>query len=227
MEIKYLGHSCFSINFGGKNLLFDPFITSNDLAKSIDIQSIKADYILLSHGHADHVADVELIAKNNPAVKLISSFEIITWFGKKGIDGHPMNTGGKWEFDFGTLKCVSAVHSNSLPDESYGGVAMGFVISNASSCFYFAGDTALHSDMKLIPSICPKLDAAILPIGDNFTMGFQDAILASDFIQCNKIIGCHYDTFGYIKIDHAEAKEAFTAAEKDLVLLEVGAITNI
>lgn len=227
MEIRFLGHACFSVNFGGKNLLFDPFITSNELADSIDIQSIKADYIFLSHGHADHVADVEIIAKNNPGVKLISSFEIITWFGKKGLEGHPMNTGGKWEFEFGTVKCVTAVHSNSLPDESYGGVAMGFVISDATSCLYFAGDTALHSDMKLITSMCPKLDVAILPIGDNFTMGFQDAILASDFIQCNKIIGCHFDTFGYIEIDHDEAQQAFVSAGKDLILLKIGETTNI
>ena len=227
MQIQYLGHSSFIIEFGGKQLLLDPFITPNDLAKSIDIQSVKADYMLISHGHQDHVADVEAIAQNNPDVKVISSFEIVTWFGQKGIDGHPMNTGGKWSFDFGTVKCVDAVHSSSFADGSYAGPAMGFVVYNTDECFYFAGDTALHMDMQLIPQLCPALDVAILPIGDNFTMGYEDARVASDYIQCNKIIGCHYDTFGYITVDHDKAKKLFAVEGKELMLLNIGESVSI
>jgi L-ascorbate metabolism protein UlaG (beta-lactamase superfamily) len=221
MKFTYFGHSCFLVEFGGKKLLFDPFISPNELAKDIDVNSIEADYILLSHGHEDHVADAETIAKRTGAT-IIATFEIVTWYGTKGLKGHPMNTGGKWKFDFGTVKMVNAVHSSVLPDGTYGANPVGFVISNDENAFYFAGDTALTWDMKLIPMTCPKLDVAILPIGDNFTMGYEDAIIASDFIECNSIIGCHFDTFGYVKIDHEGVKGAFEAKGKQLVLPEIG-----
>mgnify|MGYP000336092500 CR=1 FL=1 len=221
MKLTYFGHSCFLVEFGGKKLLFDPFISPNELAKEIDINSIEADYILLSHGHEDHVADAETIAKRTGAT-IIATFEIVTWYGKKGLKGHPMNTGGKWKFDFGTVKMVSAVHSSVLPDGTYAANPVGFVISNDENAFYFAGDTALTWDMKLIPMTCPKLDLAILPIGDNFTMGYEDTIIASDFIECNKIIGCHFDTFGYVKVDHEVAKTAFEAKGKELILPVIG-----
>ena len=221
MKLTYFGHSCFLIEFGGKKLLFDPFISPNKLAKDIDINSIEADYILLSHGHEDHVADAETIAKRTGAT-IIATFEIVTWYGKKGLKGHPMNTGGKWTFDFGTVKMMNAVHSSVLPDGTYAANPVGFVISNDENAFYFAGDTALTWDMKLIPMTCPKLDLAILPIGDNFTMGYEDTIIASDFIECNKIIGCHFDTFGYVKVDHEVAKTAFEAKGKELILPVIG-----
>ena len=227
MEIKYLGHSCFLVDFGGKNLLFDPFITPNPKANAIDIGDIQVDFVLLSHGHQDHCADLETIFQHNPEAKLISSFELVTYFGEKGIQGHPMNTGGSWSFDFGTVKCVHAVHSNALPDGTYGGPCMGFVLHNNEGVLYFAGDTALTMDMKLIPNICPPLKAAILPIGDNFTMGINDALLASDFIGCNKIIGCHYDTFGYIEIDHNAAISKFKQRDKELILLDIGSKISV
>ncbi len=221
MKLTYYGHACFGIETAGKKLLFDPFITPNELAKHIDVDALKADYILISHGHEDHVADAERIAKNNKA-KVISNFEIVNWFGAKGIDGHPMNHGGKWVFDFGTLKMVNAVHSSILPDGAYGGNPAGFVIWNEEACFYFAGDTALTMDMKLIPMICPKLDFAIFPIGDNFTMDYQDAVVAADFCGVEKVVGCHYDTFGYIEIDHSAARKSFEASGKEVFLLPVG-----
>ncbi|MEM9849161.1 MAG: metal-dependent hydrolase [Bacteroidota bacterium] len=221
MALTYYGHSCFGLEFGGKKLLFDPFISPNELAKDIDIAKIEADYILISHGHVDHVADAETIAKRTGA-KIISNYEIVSWFGAKDIKGHPMNHGGKTNFDFGTVKYVYAVHSSVLPDGTYGGNAGGFVIWNEDQCFYFAGDTALTTDMKLIPMTCPKLDFSIFPIGDNFTMGYEDAVFASDFIECDTIVGCHYDTFGYIKIDHEAAQKAFTSKGKKLLLPTIG-----
>lgn len=220
MQITYYGHASFQIE-GSKSLIFDPFISANEMAKDIDVATLKADYILVSHGHQDHVVDVETIAQNSEAT-IISSFEIVTWYGGKGLKGFPMNHGGKKTFDFGTVKCVNAVHSSVLPDGTYGGNPLGFVISNEEKCFYFAGDTALTLDMKLIPMTCPKLDFAILPIGDNFTMGYEDAVIASDFIECDKIIGCHYDTFGYIQIDHDAAKKAFADKGKELILMDIG-----
>jgi L-ascorbate metabolism protein UlaG (beta-lactamase superfamily) len=221
MKIIYYGHSCFGLEMKGKHILFDPFISGNELAKDVDVNSIQADYILLSHAHADHIGDVETIVKNTGA-SIISNFEIVDHFGKKDIEGHPMNHGGKWKFDFGIVKYVNAIHSSSFPDGSYGGNPGGFVIWNDESCFYFAGDTALTMDMKLIPMTCPRLDFAILPIGDNFTMDYDDAVVASDFIECEKIIGCHYDTFGFIKVDHEAAKKAFEKRGKELILPTIG-----
>jgi L-ascorbate metabolism protein UlaG (beta-lactamase superfamily) len=222
MTIKYYGHSCFGITINGKNLLFDPFISGNELAQSIDIQSIECDYMFISHGREDHILDAEAIAKRTNCT-VICAWEIYTWLGKKGITNmHPMNTGGSWQFDFGTVKCVVAQHSSSLPDGSYGGNPMGFVINTTEGVFYFSGDTALTLDMQLIPMTCPPLDFAILPIGSNFTMDYNDAVIAADFVQCNTIIGCHYDTFGFIKIDHEAAIKAFEAEGKELILPKIG-----
>lgn len=221
MKLTYYGQSGFGFQLKGTDILIDPFISPNPLAKGIDINAIKASWILLTHGHGDHVADAEAIAKNNGA-KVVSNFEIVSWYGEKGIEGHPMNLGGQWKFDFGTVKYVNAVHSSVLPDGTYGGNPGGFVIWNDDICFYHAGDTALTMDMKLIPETCPKLDFAILPIGDNFTMGYKEAAMAAEFIQCDTIVGCHYDTFGYIEIDHEAAKKAFKDKGKALLLPSVG-----
>lgn len=221
MEILYYGQSCFGISLGGKNLLFDPFISGNELAKEIDVNSIPSDYILISHAHQDHMTDAEAIAKRTGA-KIISNYEIVMWYGEKGISGHPMNHGGSWDFDFGKVRYVNAIHSSVFPDGTYGGNPGGFVIESKEGTFYFAGDTALTWDMKLIPMVAPKLDFAILPIGDNFTMGYEDAAIASEFIECDNIIGCHYDTFGYIKIDQDAARKVFSAKGKELILLNIG-----
>jgi len=222
MKITFYGQSCFQVETLGKKILFDPFITPNKLAKNIEVEKINPDFILVSHGHPDHVADLLDIAKRTKA-KVIGIWEIATWLNKNGVDNtHPMNIGGQWNFDFGTVKCVNAVHSSTFPDGSTAGSPMGFVIWNKEGSFYFAGDTALTMDMKLIPMTCPKLDFAILPIGDNFTMGFHDAALASDFIECDNIVGCHYDTFGFIEIDHKAAKKVFEDRRKTLILPTIG-----
>lgn len=222
MKLTYYGHACFLLETKGKKLLFDPFITPNELtAGKVEVNEIEADYILLTHGHEDHVADFEAIAQRTGAT-LISSFEIVTYYGEKGIQGHPMNLGGKYSFDFGTVKFVAAVHSSVLPDGTYAANPGGFVIWNEEGCIYIAGDTALTMDMKLIPMTCPKLTAAVLPIGDNFTMGYEDAAIASDFIECSQIIGCHYDTFGWIEIDPEQAKKSFSDKGKELILLPIG-----
>ncbi|MBL7911184.1 MAG: metal-dependent hydrolase [Bacteroidia bacterium] len=221
MNITYYGHSCFGVEINGKHLLFDPFISPNELARGIDINLVPADYILISHGHADHIADAESIAKRTGA-KVICNWEISVWLEKKGVtEIRPMNTGGKVRLDFGSVKCVVAQHSSSMPDGSYGGNPMGFVIESTEGNFYYAGDTALTYDMKLIGDY-RNVDFAFLPIGDNFTMGVDNAIIASDFIKCNYIIGMHYDTFGYIMIDQQEAISKFDRSGKELTLLEIG-----
>ncbi len=220
MKITFLGHASLHIEVGGQDIIVDPFISGNPLAEEIDINSLQADYILLTHAHQDHILDVESIAKRTGA-KVVSNFEIVTHFQSKGIDGHPMNHGGNWSFEFGKVKYVNAIHTSGFPDGSYGGQPGGFVIEGEHKTIYIAGDTALTMDMKLIP-MQTKLDLAILPIGDNFTMGIDDAIIASDFLECDKILGYHYDTFGYIEIDHDEAKRKFFNKDKDLMLLYIG-----
>lgn len=226
MELTYYGQSCFSVTVNGKKLLFDPFITGNELAKGIDINSIEADYILLSHGHSDHVADTAAIARRTGAT-IIAAYEVAMWFAAQGIERyHPMNTGGKWKFDFGTVKCVNAIHSSALPDGSYGGNPMGFIIMNDEQNFYYSGDTALTLDMQLIP-LFAEIGFALLPIGDNFTMGMEDAVQAAKMIQTNKVIPVHYDTFGYIKIDHDRAKELFNANGVELKFVGIGETITI
>ena len=221
MKLTYYGHACFAIEIMGKKILFDPFITHNALAKDIDINNIEADYIFLSHGHADHIADCIAIATRTNA-KVVAAYEIHEWLNKQGIPNtHPMNTGGKWSFDFGTVKCTVAQHSSSLPDGTYGGNPLGFVFMTNEGNFYYSGDTALTLDMQLIP-LWAKLNFSVLPIGDNFTMDVSDAIRATDFIQSNTVVGVHYDTFGYIKIDTKKAKADFAAAGKTLLLPSIG-----
>ncbi|MFY7741410.1 MAG: metal-dependent hydrolase [Flavobacterium sp.] len=220
MKITFYGHASLGIEVGGKHILVDPFISGNPKAAHITIDSLQADYILLTHAHQDHILDVEAIAKRTNAT-IVSNWEIATYYGNKGFNSHPMNHGGSWNFDFGKVKYVNAVHSSSFPDGTYGGNPGGFVIESEHKNIYIAGDTALTMDMKLIP-LRTKLDLAILPIGDNFTMDIDDAILAAEFVECDKILGVHFDTFGYIEIDHEAAIKKFFNSGKDLMLLEIG-----
>ena len=220
MKITFYGHAAIGLEISGKHILIDPFISGNPKAATIDVAALKADYILITHAHQDHILDVEAIAKRTNAT-IVSNFEIATFFGSKGLKSHSMNHGGSWSFDFGKVKYVNAIHSSSFPNGTYGGNPGGFVIEGEHKNIYISGDTALTMDMKLIP-MRTKLDVAIFPIGDNFTMDVQDAIMAADFVECDKIIGCHYDTFGFIEIDKEEAKKKFFQAGKDLMLLEIG-----
>lgn len=221
MKLTYYGHSCFAVDINGKKLLFDPFITGNELAKHINIADIDADYILVSHGHADHIADCVTIAQSTGA-KVICNWEIHEWLNKHGISNtHPMNTGGGCNFIDFAVKCVVAQHSSSLPDGSYAGNPMGFIIYGKEGNFYYSGDTALTLEMQLIPKWA-KLNFAVLPIGDNFTMGYADAAVAAQIIECRSIVGVHYDTFDYIKIDHQKAKKTFADAKCALHLPAIG-----
>ncbi|WP_400193962.1 metal-dependent hydrolase [Hymenobacter sp. B81] len=226
MKLTYYGHSCFLLETGGSRLLFDPFIRPNPLAKDVDVDAIEADYILLSHGHADHVADAEEIGRRTGA-GLIGMFEVLSWFEAKGLKAElKMNLGGKVKLPFGTVKMVPAAHSSSMPDGSYGGVAGGFVIESEGKTLYFAGDTALSYDMKLIGEL-HDVDVALLPVGDHFTMGVADALVAADWLNCFRIIGMHYDTFPAIDLDDAKAMDQAMHAGKELVLLKIGQTINL
>ena len=220
MKIQFLGHASLLLIIDQIHILVDPFITANPKASHIILDDLKADYILLTHAHQDHILDAEVIAKRTGAT-IVSNFEIVSHYQKMGLNGHPMNHGGSWEFDFGTVKYVNAIHTSSFPDGAYGSQPGGFIIKGEYKTIYIAGDTALTFDMKLIP-LQFNLDLAVLPIGDNFTMGVEDALIASDFLECDKILGYHFDTFGYIEIDHQKAIQTFSKKDKDLMLLKIG-----
>jgi L-ascorbate metabolism protein UlaG (beta-lactamase superfamily) len=221
MKVTYYGHACISVEVGRSTLLFDPFISPNEPAKAIDVNAVPADYLLISHGHVDHLADAVAIARRTGATA-IANFEITQWLQRKGVAKvHPMNHGGWARFDFGRVKLVNAIHSSSFPSGEYAGNPGGFVVESAEGNCYFSGDTALTLDMKLIGE-STELKFAALCIGDTFTMGVEDAIKAAAFIRCDQILGIHYDTFPPIKIDHDAAIQAFRAAGKKLHLLRIG-----
>ena len=220
MNIKFLGHSCFSIEINEVTILIDPFISGNALASHIDISTLKADFILLTHAHQDHVLDVEVIAERTKAV-IISNYEIAMYYEAKDLNIFPLNHGGTFKTNDFSAKYVNAIHTSSFADGAYGGEPGGFVISSKDKNIYVAGDTAVTMDMKLIPMLV-KLDVAIFPIGDTFTMGVDDAIIASDLVACDKIIGCHFNTFPPIEIDVEAAKSKFLSKGKELIILEIG-----
>ena len=221
MKLTYYGHACFAVAAGGKDLLFDPFITPNPLAEKINLEKVPADFILVSHGHGDHVADLVELARRTGAT-VIAPFEVGSWFEKKGVANvQSMNHGGAARMPFGRVKLTAAVHSSSMPDGSYGGNPCGFLIESNDGNFYYSGDTALTMDMKLIGEQT-KLRFAVLPIGDFFTMGIDDAVHAANLVGVTKIVGVHYDTFPPIKLDHAAALKTAQAGEKELLPPKIG-----
>ncbi len=226
MKFTYYGHACFAVEVGGKRLLFDPFISDNPLAEKIDLERIKADYILVSHGHGDHIGDAVALAKRTGAT-VIAPFEVGSWLEKQGLEKvQGMNHGGSAKAGFGRVKLTAAVHSSSLPDGSYGGNPAGFVVGSSDGNFYYSGDTALTMDMKFVAEQT-TLRFAVLPIGDFFTMGVDDALRAADLVGTTRIVGVHYDTFPPIKLDRAAAKKAAQAAGKELLLPGIGESIDI
>lgn len=221
MKYTYYGQSCFLLETETHKFLFDPFISQNPLAKDIDITTIEADYILVSHAHGDHIGDLVQLAKQTKA-KVIGMVELTDWLSEKqGVENvHAMNF-GKYTFDFGTVRMVWATHSAGLPDGSYGGNPAGYVLEIEGKQIYFAGDTGLTLEMKLLAELY-QLDYAILPIGGNFTLDVDDAVIASNYVECNRVIGVHYNTFPVIEIDKEKAVESFKVAGKTLLLPAIG-----
>jgi L-ascorbate metabolism protein UlaG (beta-lactamase superfamily) len=204
MKITYHGHACFEVEHEGHRLIIDPFLSGNEKA-DIKAEDVKVEAILLSHGHGDHVGDTEAIAKANDAV-IIAPFELAMYFGRKGFKVHPMHLGGAHVFPFGRVKLTLAFHGSGieLPDRiEYAGNPCGFLITMGGKTFFHAGDTGLFSDLKLIGDR-NQIDVAALPIGDNFTMGPEDGLLAAQWVQAKAVIPMHYDTFELIAQDGAQ-----------------------
>lgn len=208
LTYTYYGHSCFLLDDGKYKVLTDPFLTENPLATAKP-EDIQCDFILVSHGHFDHLGQAEEIAKRTGA-QVLAIPEILGTMD--GINGHGMNVGGTVKLPFGSVKMVPAIHSCMVA----GGVAAGFVIEIGGQVVYFAGDTGLFSDMKLIGELC-GVTVAVLPIGDNFTMGIKEAVVAAEFVGAKKVIPIHYNTWPLIAADAAEFKKQVEAKGKATV----------
>jgi len=222
MKATYYGQSCVGFDFNGTEVLLDPFIQYNSLAANINVQELRPDYIFLSHGHQDHVADMLTIQQNSGAV-VATVVETAAWVRRQGVADDKViefNLGGTIRTSFGSVKMVIAVHTNSTPDGAYGGWPVGFVLFVGDKKIYFAGDTALTYDMKLLEDL--NLDWAFLPIGGHYTMDVDDAVKAAGFINCKRIVGIHYNTFPPITIDTEEAIRKFDAAGLQLSLPSIG-----
>ena len=219
VELKYYGHACFGIEGGGATVLIDPFLTDNPQA-TISADEAKADYILVSHGHGDHLGDAVAIAQRTGAT-IVANFEICTYCGAQGCKVHPLHIGGGWDFPFGRVKLTIAHHGSSLPDGSNGGNPAGILLTIDSKTVYHACDTGLFYDMKLIGE--EGNDVAILPIGDNFTMGPADALRAVKLIDPLVVIPIHYNTFDLIKQDpEAFAQKVTSETRSRCVVLKPG-----
>ncbi len=222
MKVTYYGQSCVEFDFDGTRVLLDPFITYNPLATEVKIEDIKPQYIFLSHGHQDHVADMFRIQQQSGAT-VASIVETADWVRGQGVPEEKVieyNLGGTLNLPFGKVKMVYAAHTNSTPDGVYGGFPVGYVFFLKDKTIYFAGDTALTMEMKLLERY--KIDWALLPIGGHYTMDVDDAIIAAEFINCKSVMGIHYDTFPPITIDKSEAERKFEQAGFYLALPKIG-----
>ncbi|HMU07270.1 MAG TPA: metal-dependent hydrolase [Kaistella sp.] len=221
MKIKFLGQNCFLFTYNGKNILSDPFYNFQKEKSGFDINSQKIDYVLITHAHGDHIADVKELLETHPEATLIGQPEICGYF--KHPNSIDINFGGSAKFDDLKISMVPASHTSSFPDGTYGGEPCGYMFRFQGKNIYFAGDTGIMADMEIFPRLFGNIDLAILPVGSHYTMCARKAsFAAAELLNTKKVIGCHFDTFPPIKINHEEAKELFAERNIDFALPQLG-----
>ena len=227
MKLTYLSHSCFSVETSTHRLIIDPFLSGNPLAQT-KVEEVEADFVLLSHGHEDHLGDAVSIARRTGAT-IIANYETATYCARQGVNAHPMQLGGAWKFPFGRVKLTIAHHSSSVGTETgfiFLGNPAGILITAEGKTIYHAGDTALFLDMKLIGEL-DRIDVALLPIGDNFTMGPEDATRAAEFLNAPLSIPMHFNTFDLIKVDPERFLSKVKAGGREARVLAIGESVEI
>jgi len=225
MKITFLGHSCIEISNKDYTVFIDPFITGNPAAIITKDDVKKCDYIILTHGHGDHYGDTDFLAEKFGST-VLATFELATYTAKKGIKTHELNIGGGFNFPVGRVKLTPAHHSSSTPDGNYAGEPAGVIVNIDGKTIYHAGDTSLFNDMK-ITGDTNKIDFAFLPIGDNYTMGVDDAVKATEFLKADTVIPVHYNTFDLIKADVEDFKRKVESIGKKCLILKPGESINL
>lgn len=222
-ELTFWGHSCWKITSGKTVILIDPFINGNPQSP-VKEEDVRADYLIVTHAHGDHLGDAIPIAKRSGGV-IISNYEIAMYCGKQGAGVHPLHIGGSHEFSFGRVKLTPAWHGSSFPDGTYGGTPAGCLVQVENKTLYHTGDTGLFMDMQLIGEMHP-IDIALIPIGDNFTMGITDAVKAVSLLKPKKVIPMHYNTFDMIKSDPDDFSRRLNAMGVAVQTLKPGESTT-
>lgn len=218
-KLTYLGHAAFYVEGNKGRIVIDPFLSGNPLAM-VKPEDIKVEYVLLTHGHGDHIGDGVQIARANKAT-IIAPFELASYCANQGAEIHPMHIGGAHSFPFGRVKLTIAHHGSSAPDGTYTGNPCGFLVTMDGKTLYHTGDTGLFYDMKLLGEM-NRIDLALLPIGDNFTMGIEDAVKAAEFLQAGLFIPMHYKTFNVIDVEPEDFIKGVQAKGMKARLLTVG-----
>jgi L-ascorbate metabolism protein UlaG (beta-lactamase superfamily) len=226
LTLTYHGHSCFEAHDGSHRVLIDPFLTGNPLADVGPDVFKTIDAIVVSHGHGDHIGDAVAIAKRTKAL-VVANYEIVGWFDARGVEGHPLHIGGGRQFPFGHVKLTIAHHGSTGPEGEALGNPTGIILTMGGKKVYHAGDTGLFLDMKLIAEMNGPFDAALLPIGDNFTMGIVDAAKAAEFVDAAVAIPMHYNTFGWIQADPSEFVKRVEAGGRRAAVVKPGASYEI
>lgn len=224
LKITYFGHSAFKLDDGNNRIVIDPFLSDSPVSP-VKAGDIKVSHVIVTHAHGDHLGEALKIAKQNDAV-IIAVFELANYCASKGVKSHPMHIGGGFNFPFGRIKFTIAHHGSSTHDGQYMGSPAGVIVSMGGKNVYHCGDTGLFYDMKLIGELTP-IDAMLVPIGDNFTMGIDDAVKAVEFANPRVAVPIHYNTFEVIKADPSIFADKLSKIGKNCIIMNIGETIEI